>query len=350
MRSPVPQSDPCRTALRIVAAAAASVALLASAGFGQSDQAQDLQKMYEYRLEQKQWREAIDTAMEMQRRDPSDGVASYNCARAFALSGDVDNGIRWVFQAIEEGFHSSEMIRNDPGLANIRGEAEFVALLDAADAKRYEQFEELKQEWEQKEILTLVPPGLEPDAIVPLVICLHGLQVDGKDILEAWAHAGVQNSCITMAPDALRPAKGGFSWRFPDENDWVIRRTVERALAEHPIDVSRIILVGFSQGALAAFDYMTAYPHEVYGVVLCSGNYPGRDVVPPTDLEKDLWPRVYITVGGLDVLEDANKNLRGRFERAGYTVRMKTYRDLGHSVAPNPLADLPPILQTLLNL
>src|SRR5277367_2137498 len=104
-----------------------------------------------------------------------------------------------------------------------------------------------------------------------LIILLHGLGADGADLIEfAGPLSQVLPNAAFVAPDAPEPcdmAPFGRQWfslqsRAPaalaagaDRAAPVLAAFIEAELRRHGLDVSRVALVGFSQGTMMALHF-----------------------------------------------------------------------------------------------
>lgn len=141
-----------------------------------------------------------------------------------------------------------------------------------------------------------IPPKANRAQPAPLVVMLHGWSGDESSmwIFKRTIPAGV----AIIAPRAPLPLEnGGFVWfqyaesRFKPE--WpLVNVAVTKleqflsALARHyPVDPTRMVLMGFSQGAMMCSAFVFSHPFEVIGVASLAGAVlPLRDVEPQDNL------------------------------------------------------------------
>jgi DNA-binding winged helix-turn-helix (wHTH) protein/TolB-like protein len=79
------------------------------------------------------------TEKKMDERGVSDAEAMYKTAQAYALLGDRPAALRMLRRGIEGGFFCYPYMRDDPLLADLRGEPAYAALLESA-RKSHEEF------------------------------------------------------------------------------------------------------------------------------------------------------------------------------------------------------------------
>lgn len=76
-------------------------------------------------LEKKDYAKAIEKYEEILKAEPSDALALYNVACAFALSGDKVRALERLRKSVEDGFVSFDHMAHDPDLGSLREEAAY---------------------------------------------------------------------------------------------------------------------------------------------------------------------------------------------------------------------------------
>jgi len=119
----------------------------------------------------------------------------------------------------------------------------------------------------------------------PTVICMHGRGADAYDLADLAplidGGAGIR-FIFPNAPKPFEPMPGyGFGWTWFD--DWPPERTsmaasrklllefIDQAMAMYPTPDGKLLLAGFSQGALMALDAGFRTTQNVCGIVAMSG-------------------------------------------------------------------------------
>lgn len=128
-----------------------------------------------------------------------------------------------------------------------------------------------------------IPPRT-PSASPPLLLLLHGIGADERDLLPLAPHLDPRLHVISArAPHLAEPM--GHRWY---EIDWsvtppradaaeivasraLLAAFVEEAAATYGTDPSRTFLLGFSQGAIMSLALLLARPELVRGVIAHSG-------------------------------------------------------------------------------
>ena len=128
-----------------------------------------------------------------------------------------------------------------------------------------------------------VPSGRKDDAEMPLVILMHGRGADANDLADVAP--SIDAGYRFIFPNAKRPFEPyrgmtfGFSWfdGWPPtrqsiaESRELILKFIDEALERYPTPPGKLILAGFSQGALMALDCGFRTKQQLAGIVSMSG-------------------------------------------------------------------------------
>ncbi len=149
----------------------------------------------------------------------------------------------------------------------------------------------------------------------PTIVLLHGYGADANDLLPLHAHMSAPTGTRWIVPDAplslgISPLFGGRAWFHIDQAALEqamttgshrdrskttpvgldeARETVMQVLAELGTPLSKVVLAGFSQGAMVATEVALSLPTNVAAMVLFSG----------TLLHEDVWRAMASRHGGL---------------------------------------------------
>jgi phospholipase/carboxylesterase len=188
----------------------------------------------------------------------------------------------------------------------------------------------------------------------PTVIALHGRGANELDLLPLIQELGIDNLLVisARAPLLFELGLGGaFVW-YQLSHDWVphhetfiasleaLRRFLREAKSSYPIDPKRVILLGFSQGAIMAYAAALLDPKSIHGIAALSGYIPTESGLPLELNHLDSLP-VFISHGTFDevipvqlgrktaeLLTKANAKVVYREYPMGHQVTMETLRDL----------------------
>lgn len=185
-----------------------------------------------------------------------------------------------------------------------------------------------------------------------LVVFLHGVGADGRDLIELASHwARLLPDCHFSAPNAPEPydmAPFGYQWfSLKDRSPEALLAGVKRAqplveafldaeLARLGLDDSRLALVGFSQGTMISLYLAPRRARALAGVVGYSGALLGRETL---EAELKSRPPLLLVHGDQDpvVPVQALHAAVGALGAAGFAVEWHVSRGIGHGIDPEGL-------------
>lgn len=198
-----------------------------------------------------------------------------------------------------------------------------------------------------------VPAGAGP---FPTILALHGWGASAHDLISiAPLVAGGQVLFLCpQGPVELEPAPGqrAYGW-FPMTGGGdvdaasivgargVLEAFLDDAMARYPIDPERLVILGFSQGGVMAYDLALGRPEKFAALVALSSWLP--DVVTKTlseDASRESLPALVIhgtqdPMIGIDKAHESRTKLRD----LGIEASFGEY-DMGHEIQPNALRDI----------
>ena len=194
-----------------------------------------------------------------------------------------------------------------------------------------------------------VPSGRPATDSMPLVVIMHGRGADANDLADIAPMLDGPTGyrfVFPNAPNAWEAAPGmtfGFTWFDglpPDANSLRAARTrlsafVDAALQRFPTPPGKVVLAGFSQGALMALD-AGLRRDDVAGIVAMSGALDERDL-PDLSARKKL--PVLIIHGTADEMINVNMARRARrvLESHGLDPEYHEF-PMGHQVTTQSMA------------
>ncbi|TLM70513.1 phospholipase [Pseudarthrobacter sp. NamB4] len=181
-----------------------------------------------------------------------------------------------------------------------------------------------------RDTLLYVPTGLEVGVPAPLILLLHGAggeAAGGLGLLSAFADS---HRIIMAAPSSRGSTWDGIRGAFGPDVD-VINRALERIFQLVSVDLNRVAIGGFSDGASYALGLGLANGNLFSDVVAFS---PGFIPLAP----KAGKPRVFVSHGDGDSvlpIDRTSRRLVPSLVRDGYEV---TYREFaGPHTVPGPV-------------
>jgi len=204
-----------------------------------------------------------------------------------------------------------------------------------------------------------VRPPRAASARAPLLLLLHGLGADEHDLLPLAEM--LDGRCRVAAVRATFPYDfGGYAWydigqagrpdplRFPESHRRLLR-TVELLCSRPDVDPTRVVLFGFSMGAVMSLALALTHPELFLGVAANSGYFPeGTELVFRPEAARRL--DVFLAHGTADPLIPVGFAHAARLslERMGVPVTYREY-PMAHEIGPPSLADAAAWLTALLD-
>ncbi|WP_018183347.1 alpha/beta hydrolase [Kaistia granuli] len=185
-----------------------------------------------------------------------------------------------------------------------------------------------------------------------LVVLLHGVGADGRDLIDIGAHwAPLFPDTYFVAPDAPDPCDWGaghqwFRLSVRDAHEYwqgasaaapKLDEFLDAELERHGLTDADLALVGFSQGTMMALQVGPRRPREMAGIIAYSGRIAGPQRLAA---EVKSRPPVLLVHGALDevipvaALQETEKALRD----AGFAVAAIERPGLGHGIDEAGLA------------
>jgi len=218
--------------------------------------------------------------------------ALYNLACCCAQLGLVGKSAELLAASWAAGYRDLEHLRQDPDLEPIRATREYRELLQvlADDEQRRARAggEELVVPVTVAGSVRVVAPAVvEPGRAYPLVVVLHGAGGDNLEIGGIFRATGIAQDFIVCAPrgpytgndqvdpghvwlpeDVAGAGAGELGWQLSEE---LVLGAVEAVAAKYPVDLRRVLILGFSQGAQLAYSLGLHQPERFWGVAGIGG-------------------------------------------------------------------------------
>jgi phospholipase/carboxylesterase len=198
-----------------------------------------------------------------------------------------------------------------------------------------------------------VPAGEGP---FPTILALHGWGAGAQDLLglAPYLHGGQALVVCPEGPVAfeIQPGFVGHGW-FPirtgrplDPSEIgraarLLRDFVDELLRTHPVNPRKLVVLGFSQGGVMAYDLVLRDPERFAGLVALSSWLP-QELVAAVGRRPELAQLpVFVAHGSQDPMLPIAMGQASRDALIGLGVPA-TYREypMGHEVSPELLRDL----------
>lgn len=198
-----------------------------------------------------------------------------------------------------------------------------------------------------------VPPGEGP---FPTVLMLHGWGASAHDLfsLAPFMHGGGALVLCPQGPVSFEIAQGvpGFGWwpitqeREPEgaafgEARRLLRAFFDGACQRYPVDRRKVVVLGFSQGGVMAFDLALAAPEQFAGLVALSSWLPDSlaDALPRSPAHEN-FPALLIHGARDDLIPVAlAQEARQKLMAWGLNVSYREF-EMQHEVSQEALLEV----------
>jgi phospholipase/carboxylesterase len=189
-------------------------------------------------------------------------------------------------------------------------------------------------------------PSRKPDSEpMPMVILIHGRGADMNDLADLAPMFDSPEGCRFVLPNAPKPFEAapgmtfGWTWfdGWPPLHESVVEsreemlRFIDEITEKYPTPDGKLIVAGFSQGALMALDSGLRTKKKLAGIIAMSGGLYEQELI---DLSVHKSLPVLIAHGSQDDVVPVNYARRARavLENAGLDVEYHEY-PMSHQVA-----------------
>ena len=198
-----------------------------------------------------------------------------------------------------------------------------------------------------------VPPG---DGPFPTIVALHGWGASAHDLigLAPILDAGRSLVLCPQGPVAFQAGPGavGYGW-FPltaggppdpeafREGADAVQEFIDEATAHYPIDPRKLVLVGFSQGGVMAYEQALRNPSRYAALVALSSWLPDHlaaSIAPGGALENLLTLVLHGTEDPMIPIDRARAS-REALAQLGVPFTYREY-EMGHEINPDALREL----------
>lgn len=190
------------------------------------------------------------------------------CFRA-AMQARLDQpqaAIQTLETALDEGFwYHEDGLRADPDFATLQELDAFQALLNRTQAERLEA-----SKFTRPALMALPPQG--GAGPFPLLMSLHGSLGNMESFAAYWLLAAMSGWMVALPQSSQSTwLSGFFSWDDIDMALAEIATHYDKIRREYPLDAERIVLGGFSTGAMVAVLAATRGVVPAAGLLLIEG-------------------------------------------------------------------------------
>lgn len=179
---------------------------------------------------------------------PDQRATIYHWQMCFtSLLGRTDQAIALLREALDAGYFFAEgLLRGDSDLTALQGMAEFEALLAINAARAAEAQKNVRPT-----MRVIEPPGRAASPY-PTLIALHGNNSNVDRSTGFWRSAAERGWLAALPQSTQVGGANSFVW---DDRAWAARDVkgyLDTLCAEHPVDLERLVIGGFSRGGESA--------------------------------------------------------------------------------------------------
>jgi phospholipase/carboxylesterase len=270
-------------------------------------------------------------------RESGDPIDLYRAVRRFARVQETLYPLAPAFDPVSRWFLDPPLRQDDDLVARLRtgalrGDEVHVGVMHADNER------------ESRGGFSLyVPEAWDGHASMPLVVALHGGSGHGRDFLWSWLREARGRNVLVLSPTAQ-----GRTWSIMGGGDIDadgLRQAVDSVAGRYPVDRSRVLLTGMSDGATYAlllglgggppFTHLAPACGVLHPMLFAGGFERARDVP------------IYLIHGALDWMFPVQIARMGRdaLLAAGARVVYREIEDLSHTY---PRDENPRILEWLM--
>lgn len=168
-----------------------------------------------------------------------------------------------------------------------------------------------------------IPETYDGKSNWPMVIALHGGYGTGRDFIWYWLREARSRKFLLAAPNST-----GSTWSFDNETDQIaINEMVTKLSLRYRIDPKRILLTGFSDGAI--YSLILGLQENSPFIALA----PISGVLHPVNLQTAPQKRIYMTHGSWDWMFSIEKARQAAdiLRKAGANMTFKEIEQLSHT-------------------
>jgi phospholipase/carboxylesterase len=257
---------------------------------------------------------------------PGEPMGLYRALRRFARVQETLYPLAPVFDPVSRWFLEPARRDDDALVARLRA----AALRDDDDARRTGVLHASNERDERGGFSLYVPEQSDAQWPMPLVVALHGGHGHGRDFLWGWLREARSREALVLSPtsrDRTWSIMGG-----DDVDALPLRKMVESVAECYPVDRTRVLLTGMSDGATYAllcglregmpFTHLAPLCGVLHPMLLANG-----DLVRARDMP------VYLVHGALDWMFPVYtaRLARQALTAAGARLVYREVEDLSHT-------------------
>lgn len=276
------------------------------------------------------WAGALDLLRDADARlsdPPQVARVVYWRACFLALLGRADDALSTLQGGLARGtWWSSMQLRIDDDLVTLQDEPAFMSILDECERRR------LAAQSGIRPARLIVEPSRQDDRPLPLLLALHGYGGNAAETLPTWTSATEAGYLVAALQSSQLAGMDGYHWTDEALTTAEVRQHLAEIAVQYPIDRSRLIIGGFSNGSRLALVLTLATDlHPAAAICVAGGlRTEAFETLDYAALRARTLPRIVAVVGA----DDRNTSLGEQAERMiaeGLSVELQRVPGLGHA-------------------
>jgi predicted esterase len=266
------------------------------------------------------------------------------CICLLARLGRIDDALQVFRKALDAAMWWSEpTLRSDPDLEPLQGLPEYERIV-AVCSKRHAAAQAVS-----KPVL-IVRGTTKAAKQSPVLITLHGQGSTAASDLANWEKACPLGWLVAAMQSSQMAWPGAYAWNDREQAQEEVVGQFENLCAQYPVDRSRVIIGGFSQGAALAIRLTLNGSIPARGFLSVTPGMIDRQLLTGwADTARDHAVRGYLIAGSQDRRYEFFKQTCEILPEHGISCRMEDHPELGHEFPPDFEKSLKKALRFLLS-
>ena len=259
---------------------------------------------------------------------PEQAGTIYNWRICLAsLQGQNDKALKLLQEALDLGLWWTEAtLREDADLAALQGQPEFERMLSISK----ERYQTAMRESQAEMLLYL--PGDSASKPYPTLIVFHGRMGNALETGSYWQALADQGWLVAAAQSSQLQGHNLFVW---DDLELAVRQVKELTNAlfkQHPVDLQRVLLGGFSQGGGLAIYLAINGVLPSCGFIGVAPFIASLEAISLSGKAPSPAPvRGYLVTGGKDRGQDGFQQIRLLLNKIDVPCQVENHPELGHA-------------------
>lgn len=202
------------------------------------------------------------------------------------------------------------------------------------------------------------PNGFNSENHYPIVVLMHGFGASSKDLASL---ASAINStgyvyAFPQAPIEMRMGLGGFGYAWApisgegigesiNNSKNLINKFLDELVKLYGDEDTKLVLGGFSQGAMMALEVGLTRRDLICGIISCSGWIHGTqlDIEPDANIQQE----IFIGHGSMDDIVPIQKSIEAieKLSSIGHSTQFREY-NIAHEISQLEISDISEWLQS----